>query len=56
MAQSLNHHLGQPRPVRVIGAIALRTAICLLLLVMLMVLAETWVPDLVDPVLLRLGI
>ena len=56
MAQSLNHHLGQSRPVRVIGVIAMRTAICLLLLVMLTVLAEAWVPDLVDPVLLRLGI
>ena len=55
MAQLLTH-LGQPRPVRLIGAIALRTAIGVILLVMLMVLGEAWAPGLVDPVLLRLGI
>ena len=55
MAQPLNH-LGQPRPVRLIGAIALRTAISMILLAMLMVLGETWVPEVVDPVLLRLGL
>ena len=49
-------HPGQPGPVRLIGAIALRTAIGALLLVMLMVLAEAWVPDLIEPVLLQLGI
>jgi hypothetical protein len=49
-------HLDQPRSVRLIGAIALRTAISVLVLVMLMVLAEAWVPDLVDPMLLQLGI
>ena len=49
-------HLDQPRPVRLIGAIALRTAISVLLLMMLTVLAETWVPDLVDPVLRQFGI
>jgi hypothetical protein len=55
MAQTLSH-LGQRLPVRLIGVIVLRTAISVLLLVMLLVLGEAWAPGLIDPVLLRIGI
>jgi hypothetical protein len=42
--------------VRVIGAVAVRAVVVVLAMIMLLVLLTTWTPQLVDPLLLRLGL
>jgi hypothetical protein len=42
--------------VRVIGAVAVRAVVAVLVMIMVLVLLTTWTPQLIDPLLLRLGL